>query len=127
MHEAVQREEPPAREAAQRNAERAAAHDGVELIAVHDEQPAAVARRVDGLRGDFDVAEFHADCGVQIVIVITGYVDDASAFLALLQEQLQRFRVARGPVEVLAQVLEVDDVADEIELLAARVAQEIEQ
>ena len=35
--------------------------------------------------------------------------------------------MAGGPVEALAQVLEIDDVADEIEDVTARVPQEVEQ
>ena len=127
MHEAIQREQAPACEAAEPNAERRAAHDGVELIAVRDEQAAAVARRVDRVARDLDVAELHARERVQVVIVVAGDVDDPRAFLALLQQQAQDLGVARGPVEALAQILDVDDVADEIEDVAARMAQEVEQ
>ena len=36
------------------------------------------------------------------------------------------FGVARGPVELFAQMLDVDDVPDEIEDVTARVTQEVE-
>ena len=127
VHEPIQREQAAACEAAEPDAERPAAHDVVELVAVRDEQAAAVARRMDRVARDLDVAELEPGERVQVVIVVAGNVDDPRAFLALLQQQAQDLGVARGPVEALAQVLEVDDVADEIEDVTARMAQEVEQ
>ncbi len=127
MREAVQRQQAPAREAAEPNSERPAAHDVVELVTVCDEQAAPCARRMDRVARDLDVAELEPRERVQVVIVIAGNVDDPRALLALLQQQAQGFGVTGRPVEALAQVLEIDDVADEIEDVTARMAQEVEQ
>src|SRR5688572_6795698 len=126
MYEPIQLEQAAAREPAEPDAERSAQHDVVEPVAMRDEQAAAATRRVDCMTRDLDAAELDAREGVQVVIVIAGDIDDPGAFLALLQQQPQDLGVARGPVEALAQILDVDDVADEIEDLTARVAQEVE-
>ncbi len=84
-------------------------------------------RRVNRAARDLDVAELDPRERVQVVIVVAGDVDDPRAFLALLQQQAQGFGVTGRPVEALAQILEIDDVADEIEDVTARIAQEVEQ
>src|SRR5690606_16201996 len=107
MNEAVQREQAAASEGADHDAEGAAADDRIELIAVQDEQASPVGGRMDRFARDLDVAELHARERAQVVVVIARDVDDARAFAALLQNELQDFRVARRPVEIPAQALEV--------------------
>src|SRR5690606_7876651 len=63
----------------------------------------------------------------QVVVVIAGNVDDAHALAATLHQQLQHFAVALRPKKAMPQAFDVDDVADEIQRLAAHVPQEVEQ
>jgi hypothetical protein len=60
VHEAIQSEQAATREAAEPDTERRPAHDGVELVAVCDEQAAAVTRRMDRVIRDLDAAELGA-------------------------------------------------------------------
>ena len=126
VHEAIELEQAAAREAAEQHAERAAPNHGVELIAVRHEQTAPGARGVNRLERDFDVAERRPCERAQLVVVIAGDVDDPRSVAAHLEQRAQHVHVARGPVEALAQALEIDDVADKIEQLAARAPQEVE-
>src|SRR5262249_19033483 len=113
--------------AGEQNLERAALQDRVELVPMEHQQPAAGAGRMHGSALNLDVAETDADERAQVLVVVAGNVDYARPLLALLQEQAQRFSVGLGPVERAPETLEVDDVADEVERVAARPAQEIEQ
>src|SRR5690606_24364258 len=127
VDEADQGQKPTARERAEHDAERAAAHDRVELVAVQHEQLAAAARRVQRLALHLEVTPIRADEGAQVVVMIAGDVDHAHALAAALHEQLEHLGMALRPEEAVPQAFEIDDVADEIQGLAAHVPQEIEQ
>ena len=99
----------------------------IEFVAVQHQQAATLARRVHAAAEHFDVLEPQPDERAHVVVVIAGDVDDPRSVLALLQQQPQHLGVRRRPMEAAAQAFEIDDVADEIQRVAARVAQKIEQ
>ena len=101
--------------------------DGVELVAVDDEEVAAVGGLVDGAVGNDDAAEMGALERTQELVVVAGDVDDAGALAALAQQLLDDVVVALRPVPGAAQPPAVDDVADEDRWSRRRGAQEIEQ
>src|SRR5690606_14199370 len=62
-----------------------------------------------------------------VVVVVARNVDYARAVEALLQNRSQDLVMALRPIEVVAQALEIDDVADEIQHVATRATQKVEQ
>ena len=62
-----------------------------------------------------------------VVVVIARYVDDPRAFLALLSNTRNTSVWLVGQKKLLPQALEIDDVADEVQRVAAGLPQEIEQ
>ena len=101
--------------------------DGVELVAVDDQEVAAVGSYVGVAVGDLDAAEMRALERPQELVVIAGDVDDARALAALAQQLLDHVVVRLRPVPGAAQPPAVDDVADQIDRLGVVVAQEVEQ
>ena len=103
------------------------AHDHIELVAVDDEQPPSVGRRVDIGGAHLDAAEMRAEVVAQEFVVVAGQVDDAGA-LARLSQQLLRDVVMRlRPMPVPAEPPAVDDVADQVDRLGVVVAEKIEE
>ena len=60
-------------------------HDRIELVAVDDQEIAAVGGLVDGPVGDLDAAEMGALERSQELVVIAGDIDDPRALAALAQ------------------------------------------
>ena len=102
-------------------------HDGVELVAVQDEQPAAVGGDVDRLLPDLDPAEVHAGELAEHLVMIAGNVDDAGAVLGALHHPPDDRIVTLGPVEALLHPPAVDDVADQIERVGIDMVEEVDQ
>ena len=62
--------------------------DGVELVAMDDQEGAAVGGLVQIAVGDLDAAEMRALEGAQELVMVAGDVDDAGALAALAQQFL---------------------------------------
>jgi hypothetical protein len=101
--------------------------DAVEMIAVNDQHPAAVGGFMDRLLADFDARQRHAAITAKEFVVIAGNVDDAGAFLDLVQNGVEHARVCVVPEPAFLQPPAVDDIADEIERLAIVVREEVGQ
>jgi hypothetical protein len=65
-----------------------------------------------------DIAQHQAGIAAQELVVIAGDVDHLGAALAHGQQPADHVAVRLGPVETAAQPPAVDDVADQIELVA---------
>ena len=101
--------------------------DGVELVAMDDQEVAAVGGLVDVAVGDLDAAEMRALEGAQELVVVAGDIDDARALAALAQQLLDHVIVRLRPMPGTAQPPAVDDVADQIDRIGIVIAEEIEQ
>lgn len=99
----------------------------VEFIAVKNEVALAVGRFVNGIATDFDVAEVHARVVAQTIVVVAWDEDDACSLARFPQQLLQHVIMALRPVWSAPNFPEVDDVADQIKMLAFDVFQEIEE
>ena len=89
--------------------------DGVELVAVDDEQPLAVGGLVDGAVGDDDAAEMHTLELARELVMVAGDVGDAGALARLAQQFLHDVIVALRPVPAPPQPPAIDDIADEVD------------
>ena len=103
------------------------ANDGVELVAMDDQEAAAVGGQVDDLVDDFDAAEMGAEIVAQELVVIAGNVDDARPLACLAEKLLDHVVVLLRPVPAAPQAPAVDDVADQIDRFGIVIAQEIEK
>src|SRR5690242_1117424 len=102
-------------------------HDAVEEITVDHEQPQALRRAMDRLLADRDAAERDVEKVARGLVVIAGDVYDLGAFARLAQNLLHDVVVTLLPVPPPAELPPVDDVADEVEIVGVRAAQEIQQ
>ena len=94
---------------------------------MHDEKAAPVRRFVQCLEADLDVAEHQPVVIAERPVVIAGNVDDPRAVLGLAENRADDVVMRLRPVETARQAPHVDDVADEVDLLALDAAQEVEQ
>jgi hypothetical protein len=103
------------------------AHDAVELIAMQDQIALAVGALVDRLAHHLHAAEIQSAIIARSLVVIARHVDDLGAFARLAQDLLDdivmRLRPEPGAFEPPA----IDDVADQIEIIALVMLEEIEQ
>ena len=97
-------------------------HDDVEFVAVHDEKPLAVRRRVFGVADDLDAAERQADELPREFVVIARHEHHARAAPDLAQKLLDDVVMRLRPVEARAHAPAVEDVADEIDRVGVVVA-----
>ena len=102
-------------------------HDRVELVAVKNHQTAPVRRVVKGRPGNFHPAEIHAGEGPNHLVMIAGDVDDPRAAVRALEDAPDDVVVFGRPVELLLQPPSVDDIADEVQCLAVRMVEEVDQ
>src|SRR5690606_24429000 len=103
------------------------AHDGIELVAMNHEQAAPVRCLVDRLAENADAAQFGAEIAAQQLVMVAGDVDDARAAKRLAQQFLYHLMVRSIPPGAAPQPPAVDDVADQIEMIALGVAEKVEQ
>jgi len=99
----------------------------IELMPVQHEIFFAVGRRMDDLARDGDAAKIHADELLQKFIVIAGDVDDARLLAAFAEQFLDEDIVIILPVPFGLQLPAIKKIADEVEIFAIHVAQEIQQ
>ena len=101
--------------------------DGVELVAMDDQQAPAVGCFVDGSVGNDYAAEMHALELAGELVVIAGDIGDVGALARLAQQFLHDVIVALRPVPAAPQPPAIDDIADQIDDVGVMVAQEIDQ
>ena len=102
--------------------------DRVELVAVDDQERAAVGGLVDVPVDDLDAAEMRALEGSQELVVIAGDIDDARRPCGPCAAASGPRRCALcGQCQAAPQPPAVDDVADQIDRFGIVVAQEVEQ
>src|SRR5262245_43593088 len=101
--------------------------EAVELMAVDDEVTLAVGGGVNDAFGEPHVAEADAEKFFEELIVIAG--DECHAgFLAVLAKQfLDEQVVVFGPVPFPPQLPAVDEIADDVKVVAFIVAEKIEE
>jgi hypothetical protein len=102
-------------------------HDRVELVAVQDEQLAAVRGLVDCFAADFDAAEIQAGELAEHLVVIAGDIDDPRTALGALQHPPHHIVVRGGPVKAPLHAPAVDDVADQIHGFAVGMVEKVDQ
>ena len=100
------------------------AHHAVELVAMHDQQAAAVGRGVLGFVAQLHprYLEPHRQPGAEHLVMVARDVGDGGAGLRLLQDEADDLVVRRVPIPGFPQPPTVDDVADEIERLTGTLA-----
>ena len=103
------------------------ANYGVELVAMQDQQAPSVRRRVHCTLADMDVAENHAVVVTQQLVVVARYIGDPGAVLGLAEYRADHVVVQLWPVQSPFHLPDVDDVADEVEMITAGAAEELEE
>lgn len=103
------------------------ADHAVELVAVQDQQAAAVGGDVDGLVLDDDAPEAAEGEVAENLVVIAGDVDDAGPLAGLAQQFLDDVVVGLVPVPGALEAPAVEDVADQVEEVGIGLLQEIEK
>ena len=106
---------------------RRALDHAVEEVAVGDPQPALVGGDVNAVLRDLDAAEGMVDVAACELVVVARNEDDPRALARLAQQLLDHVVVGARPIPRAPQLPAVDDVADEVQRLALRMTQEIEQ
>jgi len=104
----------------------AALHGRVELVPVHDQQLAAIRGGMHVLAADLEIAEHRAAELAHVIVVVAGHVDHACAFARLAEDGAHHLVVLLRPVEVLAQAPEIDDVADQEQIVDFDAAEELQ-
>jgi hypothetical protein len=94
---------------------------------MHDQQLAPIHRAMHELAMDLEIAEHRAAEFAQVLVVIAGDVDDARALLGLAQDDAQHVVVFLRPEEALAHRPQVDDVADQKQIVDFDGFQKLEQ
>ena len=94
---------------------------------MHDPQALAVGGGVDGLGHDLDAAKMMIDEMAHELVVIARHEDDAAALAHPAQDLLHHIVVLLRPVPAPAQLPAIDDVADQIEMIARIGPQEGQQ
>ena len=101
--------------------------DPVEEVAVGDPQAPAIGGDMDAIVHDVDATEVVTDVAACELVVVAGHEDHARALARLAQQLLHDVVVGLRPVPAAPQLPSVDDVAHEVQGLAARGAQELQQ
>jgi len=99
----------------------------IELVTVADLIAPSVRRVVDRAVAHGNVTDRLTAQTAHGGIVIAGDVRDKDPIAAHPQNLLQHRRVTGRPIDPLSQRLQIDDVADQIEALAAHGLQKVEQ
>lgn len=99
----------------------------VELVAVNDQIPFAVRRRVNGALDQADSAETHAEKLFEKLIVVAGEKRYAGFLPVLAKQFLDEQIVFFRPKPFPAQLPAINEIADDIQMLALGFAEEIKQ
>src|SRR4029077_3052059 len=100
--------------------------DGVEFMTVNDQDSFSGRRYMDGVSLDIDVSVRATEVPDHLV-VITRNVDDARAFSGFAQNFLNDVVVSLRPVTSAPHRPDVDQIADNVQVLEFVLAQKIEQ
>src|SRR5262245_37805638 len=101
--------------------------DRVKLIAVDDGQQAPVDGRMEGLACHDEVAELQVAELAEVLVVVSGQQGHERAGPRLGEHLAQDIAVELWPVRASLEPPEVDDVPDEVEVLAIVSLEEGEQ
>ena len=93
---------------------------------MHHQHAFTAQRFMDVFTVHFQVAEADAPDLAELLVVIAGHIDDARAVLGLAEDGAQYVAVRLRPVEAAAQAPDIDDVADQNQLVGLNPAQEIQ-
>src|SRR5690606_36803181 len=99
----------------------------VEAVPVHDPEFAIVRRDMDCFVEHFDAAEEVPHEAPRELVVVAGDEDDPGPLARLAQQLLDHVIVRLGPVPLASQLPAVDDVADQVQVLAGGKAEEVQQ
>ena len=100
--------------------------DGVEFMAVHNEQSSAVGRFVNRIFLECDARVISVEGGEEF-IVVPDDVDDLRSLAAFAQEFLNDVIVFLRPVDTPAQRPDVDEISHEIECVEFHILKEFEE
>ena len=100
--------------------------NGVEFVAVYDQNSFAGRRDVDGVSLDVDVSVRAAEISDHLV-VITRDVDDARALSGFAQDFLNDVVMGLRPVTAAAHRPDVDQIADDVEVLKLVISKKVDQ
>ena len=96
-------------------------------MSVDDEIFFPVGSGVDHLARNRNAAEFHAHELLNELVMVAADVDDLSAFAAFAEQFLNEQVVVIAPEPAELQLPAVNEIADEVEILAIHPAQELQQ
>src|ERR1700676_3049140 len=103
-----------------------ALHHAIEFITVHDQELLSVQRFMNVFAAHFQVAEANAADLAKLLVVVAGHVDHPCATLGLAEDRAQNVTVRLRPIEAAAQAPDIDDVADQDQLIGLDPAQKVE-
>ena len=101
--------------------------DLVELVAVDEQETATVGEFMHMLAGQFDVAEGGVEIAAQRLVVVAGNQHHALAVAGAAQQLLDDGVLRRRPVDAAAHGPEIDDVADQEDVIGGMFAEELEE
>lgn len=101
--------------------------EAIELMAVDDEKFFSIGGRMHRAFDEPHRAEAHAEELLEEFVVVAGDERDACLLAVLAQQFLDQDIVFLRPEPFAPELPAVDEIADDVEVLAFRVAQEIEQ
>jgi len=127
VHHVVGFEQPVVEAGAQHRHRPGAPDDAVELVSVSDQETPSIGICVNGFLQDLHVAERHVVKVAQQLVVIAGHIDDIDAVFGLAQDRSHDVVVRLRPEDPLPHFPDVDDVADQIEILAVDGMEEVQQ
>ena len=90
-----------------------------------DEEPAAVDRRVDNVAADLDAAEFAAAVTADHGVMVAGQIVDLGPLPGLLQDEVDNPGIDLRPVPFSFEFPQVENIADQIEILRFGGLQEV--
>ena len=100
--------------------------NGVEFMAVHNEQSAAIRCFVNGIFLERDARVMPVESGEEFIVVADD-VDDFRSLPAFAQEFLNDIVVFLRPVDASAQGPDVDEVADKVERVELHILEKIQE
>ena len=96
---------------------------------MHHQQPASIGGLVDGIAAQPDPGDLEPERQpvAEQLVMIARYVGHLGAIAGETENEPQHLVMRLVPVPGFAQPPAVDDVADEVEVIAGRVPQEVDQ
>src|SRR5580700_11352847 len=101
-------------------------HGAIEFIPVNHQQPAALERLVNVFGLHLEIAEGHSAYVPELLVMIAWYKDHARAVLGLAQNRAQHVAMRLRPVKISAQAPDIDNVANQNQLVGLHPAQKVE-